>query len=229
MAEACIDKNSKNQIDAKQCEEPNPAGGRYCTLNWELRDIMYKNGIMGEDGFKDCTEHFKNRLASFEYSYYQGQWLYPYSYKHWFKTYYAIGKDSGKVSSTRTWRKVQWYLHDCGEGAVCAETKLWEKWYMVQKSYLEMAKDTNLRDGIDGSNKNKHMAIWCQSCEPNPGTYTYNQCQLRFFPEIAAGNKYTVRGYIKPWRYRFGGTKSNSVPENCFIFRIEPPPTREYW
>merc|ERR1712061_304334 len=97
MADACIDKSSKNQIDAKQCKEPNPAGGKYCTWNWELRDIMYKNGIMSEDGFKDCTEHFKNRLASFEYSYYQGQWLYPYSYKPLFsKTYYAIGKASGK-------------------------------------------------------------------------------------------------------------------------------------
>merc|ERR1712080_446261 len=69
--------------------------------------------------------------------------------------------------------------------------------------------------------------------EPNPRTYTYNQCQIRFHPEVNSGRVYLLRGYSYrwgyTWRYGFGNTGPESGPKSYFQFRIESPPTREYW
>ena len=83
-------------------------------------------------GLRDCTKDFKGRVASFEYAYYPGYWLYPY----WPDLLSSGGAMIGysTLGSLKKDKTYQWILHDCsrrGRHAVCMESsrKGWGGYY----------------------------------------------------------------------------------------------------
>ena len=69
----------------------------------------------------DCTDTFKNRVASFEYSYYPGQWLRPF-HQSWPNNGPELATNWASTSEVKTNKKFQWILHDCGR-YVCSEDR----------------------------------------------------------------------------------------------------------
>ena len=63
-------------------------------------------------GLRDCTASFKDRVASFEYGYYPGFWLYPY----WPDLLSSGGAMIGysTVVLVKRDKTYQWILHNCG-------------------------------------------------------------------------------------------------------------------
>ena len=84
-----------------------------------------KHPILRRTDLVDCTKTFTNRIASFESGLYPSWWMYPSATN--VPLIYQTSTDVVKVDKT-----YQWFLHDCGSGKVCLETKRdgWEDYYL---------------------------------------------------------------------------------------------------
>jgi len=180
----------------------------------------------------DCTDTFKNRVASFEYSYYPGQWLRPF-HQPWPNNGPELATNWASTSEVKTNKKFQWILHDCGRYVcsedrtvcvtvsvdVCMESKKpgWEDNF-ARGSNLRMHVDTDLSDGSDSQ---IHWKIFCDSCTPGgPYKTTFSNCQLR--PSYTNKKVYTERqGWLQAC--------TSCGYDSWFRWRIESPPTRVYW
>lgn len=176
----------------------------------------------------DCTDTFKNRVASFEYNYYPGYWLAPYS--GGFGELQMAGISWATSSEVRTNKKFQWILHDCGD-SVCMESKRqgWEDYLFGSTSMIH---DSDLSDGSDLAT---HVRIFCDSC--NRGgleNTTFNNCEIIIkaienmpnppYTKISNRRLLTDRHGVFTWlKHGYKGDDS------WFRWRIESPPTRVYW
>ena len=84
----------------------------------------------------DCTHKFKNRIASFEYNYYQGYWMYPYHDGLGYPLYpynYWVSLSTANALEVKSNTDFQWIMHDCGD-SICLESKRegWKDYFMVQ-------------------------------------------------------------------------------------------------
>jgi len=171
---------------------------------------------------RDCTASFKDRVASFEYGYYPGYWLYPY-WPDLLSTGGAmIGYSNGvSVKKDKTY---QWILHNCrhvvNHAAVCLESKRngWDGYFFGEaKNSWNLYLDNNLSNGID---KLVPMKIFCDSCSPGgPDNFTYSNCELRTSGGKKIYSSQKGRIYDCP----------SCGKKNWFQWRIESPPTRQYW
>ena len=101
----------------------------------------YGNGkpySVGGSPFHDCTEKFKHRLASFEYQYYPGYFMYP-SKNH--APYIGIAKSDYNSIKKKKWYK--WNLHGDGDFIHIESVKYPNKYYdtgdyTLQRQYLRM-------------------------------------------------------------------------------------------
>jgi len=172
----------------------------------------------------DCTDTFKNRLASFEYNYYPGYWLANWSGIVW-----------ASSSEAKSNKKFQWILHDCGGDSVCMESKkpYWKnlRFLGIFEGYLRMWRVVT--DLSDGSNEKIQHRIFCDSC--NPGgleNTTFSNCEII--------NK---AGYLELDSWKRNGRLASASASNSYLrycssdcrydswvsWRIESPPTRVYW
>lgn len=168
--------------------------------------------------YRDCTNTFKNRVASFEYSYYPGYWMYPSpTYGNKPRLGWAV------PSSLQADTTYQWILHACGD-SLCMESKRtgWDNYfinyYFLDKhaNNFDTRLDTNLHRG---SNHEKWVKIMCTSCNPDY-SFTYGECQI-----MDVGKKY---------RFFSTGMGLLMLCKDCgdsswFKWRIQSPPTRQYW
>ena len=172
-------------------------------------------------GLRDCTKDFKGRVASFEYAYCPGYWLYPY----WPDLLSSGGAMIGysTLGSLKKDKTYQWILHDCsrrGRHAVCMESnrKGWGGYYFGEifdswNLYL----DTDLSNGI---NSLVPMKIFCDSCTPGgPDNHTFSDCQLR----TRSGKKIYTSQKGRIYDCDHCGT------DDWFRWRVEAPPTGQYW
>jgi len=163
----------------------------------------------------DCTETFKNRVASFEYNYYPGYWMAPYTLHP--ACYVGIGWAS--TLEVKRNKNFQWILHDCGD-SVCMESKKpgWKDYFAGELAgyVANMNWDTDLSDG---SSEMIHWRILCDSCNAGGSeNTTFSNCQIN-------------RGDNKLYNGRDGDSRlcSDCGYDSWFRWRIESPPTRVYW
>ena len=157
----------------------------------------------------DCTETFKDRVASFEYNYFPGYWLAPY-------TTLELGWSS--TSEVKTNNIFQWILHDCGD-SVCMESKKpgWKDYFAAG---LGLHVDTDLSDGSD---ETIHWRILCDSCNPSGSeNTTFSNCQMNWQGREPEKKLYSGRHGVL-WEC------SDCGNDSWFRWRIESPPTRVYW
>jgi len=178
----------------------------------------------------DCTHVFKNRVASFEYKYYPGYWMTPFS------TAYIGWASTLEVKSNK---KFQWILHDCTtqyRQTVCMKPG-WEDHFagaeypgsyrFAGNGYREgviMYLDTNLSDGSD---ERTYLRIFCDSCNPGgPYNTTFSNCQIenRWSSKMYSKRNGAVRFCGAAWVYG-----SECGDDSWYRWRIESPPTRVYW
>lgn len=175
----------------------------------------------------DCTDTFKNRLASFEYNYYPGYWI---------ANWPGIGWASS--SEAKSNKEFQWILHDCGD-SVCMESK---KPYWKDNRFLGVYVDGKgiyipphveammwrvVTDPSDGSNEQIQHRIFCDSC--NPGGLektTFSNCQI-----INKVGQYYPNKNNRLYSNRKGHLEycSHCGYDSWFSWRIESPTTRVYW
>ena len=170
---------------------------------------------------RDCTGSFKDRVASFEYGYYPGYWLYPY----WPDLLSSGGAMIGysTVASVKRDKTYQWILRNCGGRRgdfVCMESRRtgWGGYFFGEIfNSWNLYFDNDLSNGIDDL---VPMKIYCDSCTPGgPDNFTYSNCELR----TRSGKK--IDSNQKGRIYDCDGCGK----KNWFRWRIESPPTRQYW
>jgi len=185
----------------------------------DLFNDCFKSRQVQVDHNLDCTNEFKNRIASFEYKYYQGYWMYPYSDASFFG-YSLMGLGASNAVKVKSDTDFQWIMHDCSAESICMESKRdgWKDYFIASdQSGYRMVKDTDLSDG---SSKTFYVRIFCDSCEPGGAeNSTYSNCQII--------NKDDAKAYASKqseilWCCHCGD-------DSWFRWRIEAPPSRVFW
>lgn len=184
--------------------------------------------ITAVSGLRDCTNKFKNRVASFEYTYYQGYWL-GIDPTNIDSSDGTPGIGWAPLKDVKNRKGLHWYLHDCGD-SVCME---WLGSYSTshylgsssltghsnptdsERFSVGVTIDTNLQSG---SNEDKKFQIWCTDCNPLSDQMTHSECEIR---------KDSLKLFCKK-DSRVNACK-NCGDDSWYKWRIQSPTTKESW
>jgi len=203
--------------------------------------LILKNAVSytkdGKD-FKDCSYKFKNRMASFEYLYYPGSYVYPTG-----KENVAVKvSDEDSVKSENKW---QWHLHETFTTRVNNEKD--PALYMESMEYPgHFLSDTGSSVGLmyrtykpsecSSTNLGDKINIYCpESCEPlrtHKDTEYYESCRIHILaraPHIGPCTHWLKMLYADQKRWTRGSRDFDKSGEGWFDFRIISPKTTSYW
>ena len=176
-----------------------------------------------DNKYKDCTRNLTNRMATFEYHYYPGYWLYP-----------------AAADGIRSGLKMAWMNVDDAK----SYEKTWAKWIIHQspydenKAFLESARDGYNDYYLIGSRyryyshlndvpKQRQMSILCTNC-PNEKE-EFQDCVL----EQMGAYLYSIYHPLTYYYFLFTSEKTSpygtKTHNSWFRFRIYSPPTIVAW
>ena len=156
----------------------------------------------------------KNRIAAFEYLYYPGHYLAPYSYLG----VYRLGIDLSNEQNIRVRSSgYQWRIHDCGNYTVCLESRKpdWNRYYAtsIHNSRSDEYQGTLYYNGF-----NNPWKIHCTLCSSL--STSFDKCVLGR-PDIDIGFMYSDSTGHSLFSY--------DDPEDWYTFRIIATDTEQYW
>jgi len=193
-----------------------------------------------EDGkeFKDCSYKFRNRMASFEYLYYPGEYLYPTGKEN-------VGVKASDEDTIKSESKWQWHLHETFSTRINNEKD--PALYMESMEYPNhFLSDTGSSVGLvyrtykpyecSSTNWGDKINIYCpESCEPHhthKDTEYYESCRIHILaraPQHGPCTHWLKMLYADKSRWAHGSRDFDKSGEGWFDFRIVSPKTTSYW